>query len=176
MPHANGVDLSPIAYLSIGSNVGDREAAVLRAARLIESTGAGRGLRMSALYETAPVDCPPMADFVNAVVQVQPLHPPGDLLKRLQSLEKMIGRRGGHNEPRVVDIDIISVGQQLIRNQVLTVPHERYRDRRFVLVPLREIAPDYLCPESGKTIDEMIEALPSGQTVTRISTRKLVLR
>lgn len=176
MPHPDHLDLnaSP-AYLSIGSNVGDRESAVLRVTRLIEEMGVGRDLRMSSLYETEPVDCPPMDDFVNAVLEFEPLFGPEDLLGRLQSLERLMGRQSRHNEPRVVDIDIISMGQVLIRTRFLSIPHEQYQNRRFVLVPLREIAPEYRCPSSGRAIDEIIGALPVGAGVTRISARRIIM-
>lgn len=159
------------AYLSLGSNLGAREATVLRAIHMIDLE-IGRVLRASSLYETDPVGCAAMPDFVNAVVEVQPLLSPRDLLKRIHALEKRLGRRGGHNEPRSLDIDIIALGNRLIATDELVIPHPRYRQRLFVLMPLREIGPEFRCPLSGEGIDSMLAALPAGQRVVRVSGRR----
>jgi 2-amino-4-hydroxy-6-hydroxymethyldihydropteridine diphosphokinase len=172
-----GADLSPhCAYLSVGSNVGGREAAVLGVPRWLEECGAARPTRMSSLYETVPVGCPPMDPFINAVVEIETLLRPLDLLERLRLLEKTMGRTGRREEPRELDIDIVTYGASIIRSDALTVPHPRFRDRAFVLVPLREISPGFVCPETGLSVDDMIASLPAGQGVTRVSRRKAVLR
>jgi 2-amino-4-hydroxy-6-hydroxymethyldihydropteridine diphosphokinase len=168
------VDLTENAYLSLGSNIGERETNVLRAARRIADEGIGHAVRVSPLYETDPVDCPPMARFVNAVVELRPLLCMGDLIKRLQALEKSLGRRGGHMEPREIDIDIVAFGTRTVETPDLIVPHPRYRKRSFVLVPLRDVAPAFQCPLTGAFIDELIAALPPGGRVSRISSRRIV--
>ena len=130
-----------------------------------------RILSLSSLYETQPFDCGPMREFVNAVVRVQPLLAPSELLQRLQELERDLGRRSGHNEPRVIDIDIITLGRLRIDTETLQVPHPRYNERRFVLVPLAEIKPDFICPGDGLTVQQMIDELVPEGSVVRISGR-----
>ncbi len=162
------------AYLSVGSNTGARETAVLSVPRILEESAIGRCARMSSLYETEPVGCAPMGRFINAVVEFEPLLCPGDLLKRLQTIEKWMGRRGGHNEPRELDIDIVTLGDALIDEGPLTVPHPRFRDRAFVLIPLGEIAPGFRCPVTGRDIGDLIASLPDEQGIEMISLRKVV--
>lgn len=162
-------------YASVGSNVGDREAAVLGAARTIEESGAGRSVRISSLYETAPVGCDPMGLFINAAVEFESLLCPEDLLKRFKAIEKSAGRSGGHNEPRELDLDIVAIGSTVIRSGALTVPHPRYRERGFVLVPLSELSPDFVCPETGRRIGELLLALPGTQGIVKVSSRRAVL-
>jgi 2-amino-4-hydroxy-6-hydroxymethyldihydropteridine diphosphokinase len=160
------------AYLGLGANLGDREAAVLGAARALEASGIGCRVRLSSLYETEPVGCAPMDWFVNAVVEFEPLLCPADLLKRLQTIEKLAGRRGGHNEPRELDIDIIALGTAVIDAPDLVVPHPRFRERAFVLVPLQELAPRFECPATRRDIGKLLAAVAPCRGVSRISTRK----
>jgi len=162
-------------YASVGANVGDREAAVLGVPRALEECGAGRRVRISSLYETAPVGCAPMDLFVNAVVEFESLLCPEDLLKRFKAIEKSAGRSGGHNEPRELDLDIVAIGDVTIRTGELSVPHPGYRERAFVLVPLMEIAPDFVCPETGRRIGEMVSSLSAAQGIVKVSSRRAVL-
>lgn len=159
-------------YLGLGANLGDRETTVLTAAKLLETAGIGRSIRVSSLYETEPVGCGPMDPFVNAVVQFEPLLYPRDLLNRLQTIEKLMGRSGGHNEPRELDIDIIALGTTVIEDRDLVVPHPRFRERAFVLIPLKELAPQFACPVTGQSIDELLDAIAPHRGVTRIGARK----
>jgi 2-amino-4-hydroxy-6-hydroxymethyldihydropteridine diphosphokinase len=162
-------------YASVGANVGDREAAVLGVPRAIEESGAGRCVRISSLYETAPVGCAPMGFFVNAVVEFESLLCPEDLLKRFKAIEKSAGRSGGHNEPRELDLDIIAIGDAAIRTDALTVPHPSYRERAFVIVPLMELAPDFVCPETGRRIAELVSSVSGTQGIVKVSSRRAVL-
>ena len=162
-------------YASVGANVGEREAAVLGVPRAIEEWGAGRFVRISSLYETAPVACAPMGFFINAVVEFESLLCPEDLLKRFKAIEKSAGRSGGHNEPRELDLDIIAIGDAAIRTGALTVPHPSYRERAFVLVPLMELAPDFVCPETGRRIGELVSSVSGTQGIVKVSSRRAVL-
>jgi 2-amino-4-hydroxy-6-hydroxymethyldihydropteridine diphosphokinase len=161
--------------LSVGANVGDRESAVLAVPRLIEESGAGRRVRMSSLYETAPVGCAHTGFFINAVAEFETLLCPEDLLKRLKAIEKAAGRSGGHNEPRELDLDIVALGAAVIRSEALVVPHPRYRERAFVLVPLLEIAPDFVCPATGRRVEDIVSSLSEGHGIVRVSSRKTLL-
>ena len=116
-----------------------------------------------------------MAHFINAVVEFEPLLCPVDLLKRLKLLEKRMGRTGGRDEPRELDLDIVACGTSIIRGETLTLPHPRYRDRAFVLIPLREISSSFVCPETGRSIDDLVSSLGERQYVCKVSSRKTVL-
>ena len=164
------------AFLALGANLGEREAAVLEALRRIEASGAARVLRCSSLYETDPVDMEPAPGFVNAVAEVRPLLSPVLLLKRLKTIEKQMGRRGGHNAPREIDIDVVTFGDRVIDTADLIVPHPRYASRGFVLEPLAEIAPGFVCPRHGRGIAEMIASLRGGERVARVSGRNIIPR
>jgi len=161
------------AHIGIGASLGAREAAVLRAARGIESIGAGVLVRLSSLYETVPIGMVSEAPFVNAVASVRTLLSPDDLLKRLKTMEKRMGRTGGHMEPREIDLDLIACGETCCDSAGLTLPHPRYRARAFVLIPLSEVAPDFVCPATGSDIMTMTKDVDS-TGVVRISTRQIV--
>jgi 2-amino-4-hydroxy-6-hydroxymethyldihydropteridine diphosphokinase len=141
MTRTNATLTDTTCYVSLGSNVGAREQQVLEAVARIERSGAGRVTAQSALYETDPVGMPGTDAFVNAVVEVETSLSPDDLLERLQAIESRMGRTGGHYRPREIDIDIITFGDSVIDEPHLDVPHPRYSERAFVLVPLGDIAP-----------------------------------
>ncbi len=175
MSDERGIDLTAgPAFVGVGSNVGNREQRVLSVLRLIEERGAGRCARMSSLYETEPVGCAPMAPFINAVVEFEPLLCAEDLLKRLKEIEQAAGRSGAHNEPRELDLDIITLGAVVMETESLVIPHPRYRERAFVLIPLIEIAPRFVCPATGLDIQRLVAPLPPGRVV-KVSSRKMVL-
>lgn len=164
------------AFLSLGASKGAREVAILRAIRAISASGAARVLAVSSLYETAPVGVAFPDFFINAAVQVRPLLSPRDLLNRLKTIEKELGRTGGHNAPREIDVDMIAYGNVSLDTAELCLPHPRYRERAFVLVPLREIAPWFRCPASGRRVEELIASLPTPGDVTRITRRATIAR
>lgn len=128
-----------IAYLGLGSNVGDRRANLMAAA---EAVGARR---MSSIYETAPqgevLDQP---DFLNAVVEIETELGPEELLVRCKEIESEMGRRAGgvRHGPRPIDVDILLLGDTEYESERLRIPHRDLETRRFVLEPLRELAPD----------------------------------
>ena len=163
-----------IAYVGLGANLGQREAAVLRAVRELESSGAGRVTRLSSLYETEPVGIAGARRFINAVAEVETLLPPGDLLQRLKAIETGMGRTGGHQQSREIDLDLVSFGEELVASEALVLPHPRFHQRHFVLVPLREIAPGFVCPRTGRGVDELMARLPGEGGVERVSGRTLV--
>lgn len=164
------------AFIAIGSNLGERERAALASLRWIEAEAAATVVRCSSLYETAAVGMGEAPPFVNAVVQVRPLLSPEDLLKRLKTIEKRMGRRGGHNVPREIDLDLIAYGCEQVDTPELTVPHPRFHERAFVLLPLREIAPAFSCPRTGRAIDRLIARLETRDRVVRVSRRNLIPR
>lgn len=127
----------------------------------------------SSIWETTPVDCPPGSPkFLNAVVAFIPQHgeTPESLLKKLQDLEKVLGRQPKKvlNEPRPMDLDLITFGNETRNTPELILPHPRAHLRRFVLQPLCDILPDYILPGQGKSVAELLNALPPDETIRRV--------
>ncbi len=161
------VGVSETAYLSLGSNLGDR-AANLRAA-LAQLEFAGRLLAVSAFYETQPVDVPDQPWFLNCVVAIATDKSPRELLQFALKVEAEMGRlRMRDKGPRNIDIDILLLGDRTIDEPGLKIPHPAMHKRRFVLEPLVEIAPEARHPKLGKTADELLAELADGQTVRRL--------
>ena len=145
---------------------------MLRALRLIDGIEGVSVAKISSLYETEPLNCPPQPNFINAVVEVRTLLIPEDLLNRLRVLESKMGRTGGNNQPQKLDIDVISYDSMECGSKDLVLPHPRYSERAFVLIPMKEIAPDFTCPLKGHSLQEMIDKLPRIDCVRRVSSRK----
>jgi 2-amino-4-hydroxy-6-hydroxymethyldihydropteridine diphosphokinase len=144
------------AYLLLGSNVGNRAAQLERAMALL----AARGVRVqekSSLYATEPVDFTPQRWFLNSVIEVETELLPRQLLRAAQQVERALGRRrlasGG---PRAVDIDVLFYGANVMSTPELEIPHPRLTERRFVLVPLAEMAPALRHPVLGLTMQELL--------------------
>ena len=153
-------------YLSLGSNVGDREGH-LRAA--IERMAADvRVLRVSPVYETEPVDYTAQRWFLNLVVEAETDLFPLQLLARTQRIERALGRvRTVPKGPRTIDIDILFYGGTAMRTATLEIPHPRIAERRFVLAPLADLAPALRHPVTRRTVREMLDAAPA-QVVRRV--------
>jgi 2-amino-4-hydroxy-6-hydroxymethyldihydropteridine diphosphokinase len=151
------------AYLALGSNLGNREANLRDAVQRLEAAEV-RVLRRSSWYETAPQEMLDQPSFLNAVIEVETDLFPLQLLARIRQIERDMGRRRVTPKgPRNIDIDILFCGRSVIAAAELEVPHPRMAQRRFVLEPLAEIAPDFRHPVTGKTAREMLAALePQG--------------
>jgi 2-amino-4-hydroxy-6-hydroxymethyldihydropteridine diphosphokinase len=148
-------------YLALGSNLGDRAAALQNAVARMESPEL-HVLRASRIYETEPRDVVDQPWFLNQVIEAETSFFPRQLLTRLKRLELELGRRPSRPKgPRAVDVDILFYGDAVISAPDLTIPHERMGERRFVLEPLAELAPDLRHPKTGKTIREMLAAVAS---------------
>lgn len=151
------------AFLGLGSNVGDRETNLREAIQRLDSDEI-RVLRRSSLYETAPQELLDQPWFLNAVVEAETTLFPMQLLQRVREIERQMGRRRlTAKGPRNIDIDILFYGRAVIATAELEVPHPRIAQRRFVLEPLAEIAPDFRHPLTGKTANDMLAGLePQG--------------
>ena len=155
------------AFLSLGSNMGDREEQLREAIRRLEAAGI-HILRQSSIYETEPQDLIGQPWFLNQVVEVETEFFPRLLLARIQAIELGMGRkRDLPKGPRPIDIDILLFGNFIIENRELQVPHPRMAQRRFVLEPLAELAPDLQHPVTNKTIRELLAETQS-QVVRRL--------
>jgi 2-amino-4-hydroxy-6-hydroxymethyldihydropteridine diphosphokinase len=155
------------AYLSLGSNIGDREAQ-LRAA-VSGLTALGRVAALSSFYETEPVDFTEQAWFLNCALALETAKTPAELMTEILRLEEQMGRRRIQKKgPRLIDIDILLFNDEIFDSSELTIPHPAMQQRRFVLEPLAEIAPDVVHPVLKKTIRELLGALPAGQATSRM--------
>ena len=157
-------------YLSLGSNVGDRERMLGEALRLLESPGL-HVARVSPVYETEPQDLKNQPWFLNLVAEVQTGLFPMQLLTRVRKIERELGRKRTVDKgPRSIDIDILLYGESVIDSHDLVVPHPRMTERRFVLQPLADLAPDLRHPVLRRTIKELLAGL-SGQAVRKFAAK-----
>lgn len=161
------------AYIALGSNVGDSPSILRRAMDQLETLSL-KPLERSSLWQTTPVDCPPGSPtFVNAVVglTVQPSETSSTLLSKLLAMEKDFGRRPKKvlNEPRRLDLDMIAFGNETSARPDLILPHPRAHERRFVLQPLNEIAPDLQLPGHRRNVSQLLAALVSKEITVRLN-------
>jgi len=155
-------------YLSLGSNLGDRESFLRQAVHLLSSMTGLKLLARSSVYKSAPIDCPEgTPDFLNMVVKMDCTLAPEQLLDGAERLEREMGREHKNGTcSRVIDIDIILFGERIFNNDRLTIPHPRMAQRAFVLIPLCEISPRLTEPTSGAALSDLLGAIGS-QGVTR---------
>jgi 2-amino-4-hydroxy-6-hydroxymethyldihydropteridine diphosphokinase len=155
-------------YLSLGSNLGDR-AAHLNAG-IDRMNTLGKVLAVSSFYETEPVELTAQPWFLNCAVELDTEKMPKQLLAAILNIEKEMGRqRVQEKGPRTLDVDLLLFGNSIIKMKGLTIPHSAMHQRRFVLEPLAEIAPEARHPVFKRSIRELRDALPPGQTVKRAS-------
>jgi 2-amino-4-hydroxy-6-hydroxymethyldihydropteridine diphosphokinase len=144
-------------FIALGSNVGDR-AAQLRQAREQIAAPDLRIVRASSIYETAPRDIEDQPWFLNQVIECETDLFPRQLLARLKQIERAMGRKKRVAKgPREIDLDILLYGDSVVKAPELEVPHPRMAERRFVLEPLAEIAPEKRHPGTRKTVREMLQ-------------------
>jgi 2-amino-4-hydroxy-6-hydroxymethyldihydropteridine diphosphokinase len=152
-------------YLSLGSNVGERERMLQSALDLLNTLGVTIK-RVSSVYETEPVDFREQRFFLNLAAEAETQLFPMMLLNRIQKIELALGRKraGPPKGPRTIDIDILLYGAARVHSAVLTIPHPRMHERRFVLAPLCELAPDVRHPELRGTMRELLAHVEGQKT------------
>lgn len=162
------------AYIALGANLGDRERTLHSAIAALRQLGSLEAV--SSFYGTAPVGVVEQPDFLNAVVALRTALPPQKLMAALLRIEQQHGRDRSISVPkgpRTLDLDLLSYGDVAMESPTLTLPHPSLAERRFVLAPLAEIAPNWRHPITGKTAAALLAALPrtadqAGQTVRKM--------
>jgi 2-amino-4-hydroxy-6-hydroxymethyldihydropteridine diphosphokinase len=146
------------AYIALGANLGDRRGNIGQALELLRATPGLGVTRVSSLREYAAVGGPPASPpFLNAAAEVQTTLSPRDLLARLLEIEQQLGRQRREKwGPRLIDLDLLLYGEQVIDQAELTIPHPRMHERRFVLEPLAEIAPQVVHPVHRRSIRDLL--------------------
>ncbi len=157
-------------FVGLGSNLGDRLNYLHRA--FIELTNLQQTTvkKCSSVYETEPVGVKEQPQFLNMVAELDSTLLPQDLLRRLKEIERTIGRT--HNEhwgPREIDLDLLYYGEEIINDENLHVPHPEIANRRFVLVPMKEIAAEFLDPLRHLSVEELLQRCSDTSAVRKIS-------
>ncbi|MFH1878974.1 MAG: 2-amino-4-hydroxy-6-hydroxymethyldihydropteridine diphosphokinase [Candidatus Omnitrophota bacterium] len=150
----------PVVYLGIGTNIGVRQENYERAVSLIQAVPGIKLIERSAVYITRPESDIPQEDYLNGVLKIETDISPEELLALFKGIERKMGRKPSEvNAPRVIDIDILFYGKQIIKSAKLTIPHPGLGKRYFVLRGMNDIAPDVMHPETGKTMHELYAGL-----------------
>jgi 2-amino-4-hydroxy-6-hydroxymethyldihydropteridine diphosphokinase len=162
--------METLVHLSLGSNLGNRGAHLREAQRRLGTVG--RVAAVSSFYETEPVELTEQPWFLNCAVALETRLTLRELMTAILGIEEAMGRQRVQKKgPRVIDIDILLFGNAVLDSAKLTVPHPAMHERRFVLEPLAEIAPEARHPVFDKTIRELRDALPSGAMVRKLKNR-----
>ena len=163
-----------IVYLSLGSNLGDRVGYLQQATSLLSMHPDISIVSTSSFYESEPWRMDSENWFVNAVVQISTTLSPEELLKECQKIEVQLGRskceKAGYVD-RTIDIDIIFYDKLIMNNERLTIPHKHFHKRVFMLVPMLEIAEDFVHPFFGKTVESLFEEIENPEMVCLYGTR-----
>lgn len=155
------------AFIGLGSNLGDRKANYFEAIDRIEKLPRTRMVKQSSLYESEPLG-DAKTWFVNAVIEIETESSADELLKKLKAIEKTMGRkrvRGKRWGSRIIDLDILFFDNEVIDKRTLKVPHPELQNRRFVLAPMSELAPQMIHPKLSSTVSELHAGLKDGKKI-----------
>jgi 2-amino-4-hydroxy-6-hydroxymethyldihydropteridine diphosphokinase len=155
-------------YIGIGSNLGDRRANTVEAIDRVKALPATKVVCSSSLYESEPLG-DAKTWFVNSVIELETELPAEQLLKRLKAIEEAMGRKrvkGKRWGSRIIDLDILLVDQDVIEKRTLRVPHKEMHKRRFVLMPLAELAPHVIHPQLGQSVSTLLATVKDDKRVT----------
>ena len=154
-------------FIGLGSNLGDREDNLRRAIELLKQKM--KLVKISTLYESEPMYVKDQPWFVNCVAEFETKLTPKELLDYLREIERKLGRQeSGRYGPRSIDLDILFYGNEVVEEDDLKIPHPRIQERRFVLVPLEEIDPDYIHPVYRSSIATLLANLKSNELVRKV--------
>lgn len=152
-----------VAYISLGSNIGNRLEFLQEAVGLLNETKQIEVLKLSSVYETAPVGYVDQAAFLNIVVELKTVLTPHELLSKCNDIEDLLGRkRVVRWGPRTVDLDILLYNEENMKTEDLIIPHPRMAERGFVLVPLIEINPDVIDPRTKQAFSNLVHDQKEG--------------
>jgi 2-amino-4-hydroxy-6-hydroxymethyldihydropteridine diphosphokinase len=160
--------MSNLAYISLGGNVGNTQEIFQEALKEVEKR-IGNILQQSSLYQTAAWGNTEQNDFLNQVIWIESALEANQLLDSLLTIELLFGReRKEPWGPRTLDLDLLFFNQEIIQSDHLMVPHPRIKERKFILVPLNEIAVDFIDPQTGKTIEAILHDCADDLVVKKI--------
>ena len=145
-------------FIGVGSNEGNRLELISKAARALGSTSGIRLVQMATILETEPVGGPPQGPYLNTVVELDTVLAPAELLRVLQDIERRFGRQPSSERwgPRPIDLDLLLYDDRVIHESALDVPHPRLHERRFVLEPLAQLAPEVIHPVLKQSIVNLL--------------------
>jgi len=161
--------MSNIVYLSLGSNLGDKESNIASSIAILGAYIENTDIRTSSFYLSEPLYNTNQPAFINIIVELNTLFTPFQFLDKIHDIEKMLGRRIDRekNSPRTIDIDIVLFGNAFIQTAELTIPHSHALLRKFVLVPLAELVPEKIFPGTKHKMIDLLEKCPDTSTVDK---------
>ena len=161
--------MSNIVYLSLGSNLGDKESNIASSIAMLGAYIENTDIRTSSFYLSEPLYNTNQPAFINIIVELNTLFTPFQFLDKIHDIEKMLGRRIDRekNSPRTIDIDIVLFGDAFIQTAELTIPHSHALLRKFVLVPLAELVPEKIFPGTKHKMIDLLEKCPDTSTVDK---------
>ena len=156
-------------YLSLGSNIGDREANLAGAITILGNYFENSDLRSASFCVSEPLFNINQPNFLNTVIELYTTFTPFEFLDEIKNIEKMLGRPVVHekNVPRSIDIDILTFGDSVLETQELTIPHPGIPYRKFVLVPFNELTPNYIVPGWRISVNDLLQQCPDKTNVLK---------
>jgi len=161
--------VSDKVYLSVGSNLGDKESNIASSIAILSSYIENKNIRTSSFYNSEPLYNQDQPSFINIIVELDTTLSPFEFLDKIHDIEKMLGRKFPRekNEPRTIDIDIILFGNSFIDTEQLTIPHPGALSRKFVLIPLSELIPEEIFPGTHHKIVDLLNNCPDTSRVSK---------